>query len=273
MQKITRVTLGRKQKIESTYERKLRAEFKFDFHIMSGAGFEKFDDFKQRRLITQLQSVGHMVAKVVPNALYDAFGEDIFNVISCSDVSNQTTTQLLKCTSQVKATISGTIQALNLFEKCLENQSQETGRLLQQWFCRAKSAYNEFEPLSREKVESPLYNQIKSAKMPTNKANEFENVYEEYLNDQQHKNDSCQLTKELLLQKQFESLQIEHEETLFQLGKFSVEEDAKRKKKENLKYSVKYTVARHPKQIDLLYLPKMTDQMMARLVIQNPVFH
>ena len=187
---------------------------------------------EERRLITWLQYIIEHVGKDVPDTL-----ERVFRIFRF-DVNNQTKTELLTCISRAKATFRTVYNSLSLFEKNLKCPSQENSMLLQLSFSQ-RNISEPNDPFSPENVDNILNDESSPcfySETGTNKAN-----IREYTTDQerakepshvkQHPNVEELKDDNRSLRKQLASLKMknhQYEESLFELGKLSVEENAKR---------------------------------------------
>ena len=198
---------------------------------MSGS-CKNLDAVEIERLITLLHCIRCKIKKVVSNQLPDDI-EKLLNIskgILNFDVDIET--ELLEWASHAKAVFCKVSHLLDLPENLSKILSQDTHG--KQLFSHKESAYN--EPCSQ-------FNYIKHGKIPKSISFNFTKAYQEHSNvDQDHKEPFGVIHEQhvkmmklkdqnLSLQKQLESLKIknhQYEEILFEFGKVTVEETAKR---------------------------------------------
>ena len=188
--------------------------------------------FEQRRLITRLQCITQHVEKDVLDAL-----ERTLPILRF-DVNNQIEPELLTCISRATATFRTVCNSLSLFEKHLNCPSQVDSKRLHLSFGQ-RNISEPNDPFSPENVDNILNDESSPcfySETGTNKAN-----IREYTTDKERAKEPSHVKQHPIveelkddnrsLRKQLASLKMknhQYEESLFELEKLSVEENAKR---------------------------------------------
>ena len=228
--------------------------------------FDKFNDhMTPKSSITTIYRLVCVVNSLLPFAVQDALGTlNESKEKSEQYAADQTSSDLLNSTSEIKAAFSEASHSLNLFESFLEEPSQETAKQLKLLSDRGKNAYNDFFSAAADNTDLHFLfkvflpsRTVKKCVLDDYKEHNISSEFDhgsfnsDIIQDHEHgkipttcRGDSQYRKKEAFgfmpqpngertkeLEKELVSLkeQLErYEETLFELGKFTVEETAKR---------------------------------------------